>query len=36
MVLLCPFFKLTANAAQIQCNQQFDISYPTVHNIVFT
>ena len=31
MVPLCPFFKLTANAAQIQCNQEFDISYPTVH-----
>ena len=22
------FFNLTTNAAQIQCNQQFDISYP--------
>ena len=28
--------KLTVNAAQIECNQQFDSSYPTVHNIVLT
>ena len=28
------FFNLTAIAAQIQCCQQFDITYPTVHSFL--